>query len=273
MLARWGMALFLNFIILISIAEAEIERPTDAVVFEEKGNIFLKSRGQVTQLTDTGRDSEPVLSPDGRWIAFNREIEGKAKECSERNDLWACPSDELWIYSLDPQTEKLLLEPRPDVPQKRTEDVIYQFNGKQFSPDSRTIYFVTPAWVVSGAIHAVNIDGSHERYVMHGYSFHVVRAPLPENIKKYLIEELQEDDWRIFPKKEGLGLIKKALNDDVIGFLLIERSGIRTISTPTLQDYGWKSDDGKYYVSMGRSIWTELISPDGSMKIPIEKER
>ncbi|MBT5631448.1 MAG: hypothetical protein HOJ13_01840 [Nitrospina sp.] len=243
----------------------------DRTVYEEKGNIFLKAKDKITQLTKTGRDSDPALSPNGKWVAFSREIEGKVQECSERNNHWACPSEQLWTIDLDNMSERMLLEPRTDVPQKRTKDVLYQFYGKEFSPDSRTIYFITPAWATSDAIHAVDIDGKYEHYVMHGYSYEVVRGPLSAKIKKY-INNLKKDDWRIFPKKEGPKLIRKALSDDVLGHLIIERSGFRTITSPTPIDGGWLGEDGLYYSSLGRRLWTELTSPDGTLKIPIGGE-
>ena len=46
---------------------AETIQPT---VHNEGGNIFLKVAGKVTQLTTTGRDGQPALSPNGRWGAF-----------------------------------------------------------------------------------------------------------------------------------------------------------------------------------------------------------
>jgi hypothetical protein len=240
-------------------------------VFDQEGNIFFKMEGKVTPITTTGRDSQPVLSPDGKWVAFNREIEGKVAECKE-NDNWECPGDELWIFDIKTQSERMLLEPRLDVPPKRRKDVIYQFNGKKFSLDSQTIYFITPAWEISGAIHAVDVYGNNERYVMHGYNFRVVKEPLSPKIKKYLLNELKEDDWRIFPKEEGYNLVFKALRDDVIGYLAIERSGIETISSTTPLEDGWKGEDGIYYRSMGREFWTELTSPDGRIKIPLDKK-
>ncbi len=262
--------LLVGFLAHLPLAHAENEKP---FVYEENRNIFLKLNGQVTQLTKMGRDSSPILSPDGRWVAFNREIEGKVRECSKDKEMWACASNQLWILDMKTQSERLLLKPREDAPELETENVIYQFNRKKFSPDSQTIYFITPAWTTSSAIHAVGIDGINERYVMHGYSFEVIRQPLSPEIKKYLSEGLKEDDWRIFPNKTGASLIEKALKDDVIGYLLLERSGFKSISSPTPIDGGYLGSDGQYHLSIpGRRFWTELISPDGHMKIPITGE-
>ena len=48
------------------------------IVEATSGNIFLRSQtGKATQLTASGRDSTPVLSPDRRWIVFVRAVPGK----------------------------------------------------------------------------------------------------------------------------------------------------------------------------------------------------
>ena len=140
LISFWETLYFPHNSMIFPDSYTETIQPT---VHNEGGNIYLKVAGKVTQLTTTGRDKEPVLSPDSGWVAFSREIEGKVKECSERDDLFACPSDQLWIIDLETRSERLLPEPRTDVPPKRTKDVIYQFYGKKFSPDSQTIYFIT----------------------------------------------------------------------------------------------------------------------------------
>src|SRR5438045_3076772 len=43
--------------------------------------------------------------------------------------------------------------------------VIIDPHNLQFSPNSKTLYFETSAWVTSGAIHAVDVNGNHLRYV------------------------------------------------------------------------------------------------------------
>ncbi len=240
--------------------------------YEENGNIFIEADGKATQLTNTGRDSEPILSPDGKWVAFSREIEGKVKECSARDDLWECPSDQLWIIDPEGKFELMLLEPREE--DNDTEKVIYYFRSKAFSSDSQSIYFVTPSYAVSDAIHAVDIDGENDRYITDGNTLQIVRGPLSPDIKKYLAESLKEDDWRIYPEEMGPFLIEKALKDDVTGYLIVDCNGVKIISSSTALKGGWKGDDGKYHVSSGgRRSWTKLISPDGSMKIPIGEEK
>lgn len=259
------LVLFFSPLVLANTGSADLT----GEVYEENGNIFIKVGGKVTQLTDTEMDSEPILSPDGRWVVFSRELEDTFKEC-EREIDWECPYDQLRIIDLESKTERMILESREK--EKDVKKVIYYFKSKTFSPDSQTIYFVTSAYAVSDAIRAVDIDGKNDRYVTDGNTVQVVRGSLSPDIKKYLAETLQENDWRIYPKKMGPTLIGKALKDDVTGYLIVECNGVQTVSSATPLEGGWGSD-GEYYASQGgRRSWTELTSPDGNMKIPIGKE-
>ncbi len=43
----------------------------------QDGNIqFTDKSGKTTALTSSGRDSDPVLAPDGKWVVFVRKIDG-----------------------------------------------------------------------------------------------------------------------------------------------------------------------------------------------------
>lgn len=260
----------LNFVVTLLVSLllflTQVEgKESDVDVYEEKGNIFLQLGEKNTQLTSTGSDSDPVLSPDRRWVVFSRELEDTFEECKREID-WECPYDQLRIIDLEDKTERVLIESREK--EKDVKKVIDYFRNKSFSPDSQTIYFVTSAYAVSHAIRAVDIDGKNDRYVTHGDTFQVVKEPLSPDIKEYLTESLQEDDWRIYPKKTGALLIEKALKDDVKGYLIVNSSGVKFIRSKTPLEGGWGSD-GEYYKSEGRRWWTKLISPDGSVSIPI----
>jgi hypothetical protein len=106
-------------------------------VYEEANNIFLKHGSNITQLTDIGQDSEPVLYLNGRWVAFNRKV----KECSEKNNVWGCLSQQLWIINLESRAIRKLLE--PDVNSEDLKQVIGEFKNKIFSIDNQTLYFET----------------------------------------------------------------------------------------------------------------------------------
>lgn len=53
---------------------------------------------------------------------------------------------------------------------------LFDPHNLQFSPNSKTLYFETSAWVTSGAIHAVNVDSNHLRFVTDGSELRVVQS-------------------------------------------------------------------------------------------------
>jgi hypothetical protein len=53
-------------------------------VYAEAGNVQIERDGVKATLTKSGRDTEPVLSPDGRFVVFTREPEKKSEdECRD----------------------------------------------------------------------------------------------------------------------------------------------------------------------------------------------
>lgn len=141
-----------------------------AAVSIQAGNIFIAdSSGEQKQLTASGRDSSPTLSPDGRWIVFVRTVAGKkiASGADESDPA------ELWQVRADGKESTLLLRTRAS---EKVENLIAAFDDLQFSADGRLVYFVTPAWATSGAVHVVDTTNRKERFVLAGHNLEVVRS-------------------------------------------------------------------------------------------------
>ena len=130
-------------------------------VSADHGNVVLSRPGAApVRLTTSGRDRDPALSPDGRSVAFVRGGDGARPDASE-----------LWIVAVGGGGERRLLPERPsDEPREN----LTGFDNPQFSPDGRTIYVLTAAWVTSGAVHAVEPGTGRVRYVCPGNSLEVV---------------------------------------------------------------------------------------------------
>lgn len=47
-------------------------------------------------------------------------------------------------------------------------NVVAQFNELRFSPDGRLVYFETPAWATSGALHVVDTTTCREHFICAG---------------------------------------------------------------------------------------------------------
>lgn len=148
-------------------------------VFAEKGHIYYFPDGKKKiQLTKTGKNRAPVLSPDGKRVVFLRKSDKEAylavggSEDYVKDDPDGLLADQVWIVDVTGKNEKMLAtDHNPD-----EIAIVGDFNGSeviahidddtlQFSPDSNKVYFITAAWVTSGALHSVNIDGSGERFI------------------------------------------------------------------------------------------------------------
>ena len=133
-------------------------------VFSKKGNIYISEDGESkTQLTKSKIDREPVLSPDGSCVAFIRKTKDE--------------KDQLWIVKLEAAKPELLVKeityPSKGGSEKKPLGHIVT-DGIQFSPDSKTVYFVSRDFETSGGIHTVEIKSKTERYLIDGYALHVV---------------------------------------------------------------------------------------------------
>src|SRR3954470_3772875 len=120
------------------------------------GNIqFTDKSGKTTALTSSGRDSNPVLAPDGKWIAFVRKVDGK-KIATGSDEV---EPTELWQVRVDGKEPTMLVRCRDS---EKPESVIGAFENLQFSTTGKLLYFVTPAWATSGAVHVVDTTNRKE---------------------------------------------------------------------------------------------------------------
>ncbi|MBT3191929.1 MAG: hypothetical protein HN341_05180 [Verrucomicrobia bacterium] len=154
-----------------------------AILFVTDGNVCVSNKARnVMRLTSSGKDHSPVLSPDGRSVAFLRKssnvayLPASGEADGDGNRLLA---DQVWMVDLGTGKEMLLVADRMpgegDVTEelKKTVGVV---SALCFSPDSRNLYFTTWAWVVSGALHAVDLRTGTERFVTDANSVEVVQS-------------------------------------------------------------------------------------------------
>lgn len=135
----------------------------------QQGNVVYTAPSGATQvLTETGADDNPMLSPDGKLIAFTR----LTREANEQDG--DPPVRDLWVIGVDGQKAKKLVTGKPEG-NEDPEHVLAGISEPVFSPDGTTVYFMTAAWATSSAIHGVPSTGGPQRYVTSGNSLTVVR--------------------------------------------------------------------------------------------------
>jgi Tol biopolymer transport system component len=143
------------------------------------GNIYL-SQGNApkVQLTASGKDRSPVLCADKQCIVFIRKSSQSIDyaiddpdHAPSKDELLA---DQIWIVDLITKKERLLVKDKIS-DDDRSKQISHIFDDSlKFSPDGKTLYFITDATVTSGAVHAVNIDGSNEHFIDSSNSIDVI---------------------------------------------------------------------------------------------------
>ncbi len=133
-----------------------------ATVKIDHGNVVLVDHGKRVVLTNSGHDADPVLSPDGRLVAFTR-TGVPAAECADFGGARTRLS--LWIAGADDKGARKLAESKAA---QKPERNLCAFNRKQFSSDASRLYFETPAWATSSAVHVVDVRTGKERFFLAG---------------------------------------------------------------------------------------------------------
>jgi dipeptidyl aminopeptidase/acylaminoacyl peptidase len=135
-------------------------------VRESQGGIdYVDARGGVHRVALDGKLSEPVLSPDGKTVAFLREEPGGAHEDGPRASLW--------VADVATGRARRLLAPRVSPDPKAN---LAWFEHPVFSLDGGFVYVSADAWATSPAVHQVSVATGAERFVIDGYVSAVVRT-------------------------------------------------------------------------------------------------
>jgi hypothetical protein len=107
--------------------------------------------------------AQSLTSPDGKWIVFVKPVTGESIGTGA-DDFQ--PS-ELWQVDSNGRHPTLLVRCHGSFDGEMS-TVVAQFNELRFSPDGRLVYFETPAWATSGALHVVDTTTCRENFICAG---------------------------------------------------------------------------------------------------------
>jgi Tol biopolymer transport system component len=182
-------------------------------VVADKGNIVLvEAGGKKRKLTSSGQDSQPSLAPDGKAVVFVRRSSAKLESAAgevEANELW-------WIDTAGGKPRQLVRSAGNDDPKK----FLGALTEPQFSPDGKTVFFLSAAWATSSAIHKVDVATGQVQFVAPGNSLEVIprgeyRGRLITQQHKYFLGGGTYDwFWVLEPDGREVGPI----GEDVSGF-------------------------------------------------------
>ncbi len=142
-------------------AAAQTPHANDARVAVSAGNVFIEQSGERRQLTRLGRDFDAALSPDKRFVVFTRG-DGKPPPEDPGECKTGAGADQLRRIDADGKNEHLLLTGRDG---GKPPQQLCRFEQKQFSSDGRRLFFVSPGWTTSGALHVYELDKKTVRFV------------------------------------------------------------------------------------------------------------
>ncbi len=150
-----------------------------ATVGAVHGTIVLNGKS----VTSGGHDSAPVLSPDGKRIVFVRDMGGKPiKDCAA--DASTATAQELWTVGSDGRGAHRLLSLHGMQDVKAT---LCAFNNPQFSSNGQLLYFDTPAWATSGALHVYDFRTGKEHFLLPSNGTQVLSACADKQYRDDLI--------------------------------------------------------------------------------------
>jgi dipeptidyl aminopeptidase/acylaminoacyl peptidase len=106
---------------------------TDLWLYRDNATSGSPNAPTLIQLTQSGHDSEPKWSPDGRWIAFLSDRKTSAEKDSDSDDDKDSDKEVTQLYVISPAGGEA-------IPLTQSEEEVHTFS---WSADSLTIYFAT----------------------------------------------------------------------------------------------------------------------------------
>lgn len=166
-------------------------------VSEQNGNIiFTDAAGGRVQLTDSGRDFAPSLSPDGTLVVYARHT----PDDLVHTGLGDVEAGEIWVVGTDGLDAKRLARGAELQP---WEDTLAGLTSPEFLSDSRRVMFQSALWATSGKVNLVDIKTGQVRRVAPGSLESVIlagkyRDHLIINQHRYFLGTGSYDWWWLF---------------------------------------------------------------------------
>ena len=199
----------MRVLLSILLAAALAGAASAATVGAEHGTIVVNGKA----ITAGGRDAAPVLSPNGKRIVFLRGTGKTIPDCAGSGTGADTDVVELWAANVDGSGARKLLGVNSNSDMKKT---MCGFEGAQFSSSGQLLYFETPAWATSGAIHVYDFRAGKEHFVIDGEDAIVLaKCAEPDYRDKLVVTRHQYFvfggssywPWLIGPDGKTLGLI------------------------------------------------------------------
>lgn len=148
---------------------------------DKKGRLFFTSAaGRRSLIPVEGKSSDASLDPAKRRVVFVRATPGKTISTGSGDD----EATELCLIDPDGKNLSVLVRGKDN---EEVSKVLAGFQTPQFSPDGKTVYFVSAAWATSGSVQAYELATKAVRFVCAGSVLEVV--PNGEHAGNLLVQQ------------------------------------------------------------------------------------
>ncbi len=141
-------------------------------------------------------------SPDGKRVVFVKQVSGPAIEWGGGKEQ----PTELWQIDAHGKHPTLLVRCRNS---DKMAEVIAGFANLQFSSDGKLVYFNTPAWATSPAVHVVDTTTRREHFLIDGWIQRIAYTDQGDRLivsrRQYDSEGVYHDDFVVTPEGEIVG--------------------------------------------------------------------
>ena len=175
--------------------------------------ISKKNEETILKLIKEAKNTDQTLSLDGRWLAYIKKSDYIVPSDCFYPVSKGEHGDEIWIVDLKKMKKRLLVTNHFSC--GNVKKVILDPHHLEFSPSGKILYFETSAWVVTGAIHAVDVSGKNLRFVTDGGEYRIIqngpnKGNLVVNQHRYHDGGGSYDwDWLYTPAGKQIKLYKK----------------------------------------------------------------
>lgn len=193
-------------------------------VRSEAGRILVRdAQGHESPITATGRDTLPVLSPQGDLVAFIRRVPGD----SVATAYGQAERTTLWVIRLDGTGARELSSGAAAATPERS---LAGLTMPAFAPDGQMVYVASAGWVTSGALHAVTVATGHVRFVCAANGYEVLtrgkyRGYLLVNQHRYRASGSYDGTWLVALSGRRVRLIALEDAPDASARLAAARAG------------------------------------------------
>ncbi|MCK4401795.1 hypothetical protein KAW08_05790 [bacterium] len=142
-------------------------------VSEKNGNIFITDKkGELKQLTFSGKDSQPSLSVDEKTVVFVRNTPKRKVEVNIgiEDEVGA---NEIWTIDTEGKNPKLIVKAGKKSPLR--DRVLARLSMPQFSSDDASIYFMSMGTVTSDIIYLLHLETNKLYFVVSDNSLEVIQ--------------------------------------------------------------------------------------------------